>query len=54
MGVGPQAADQFAADRYVAALREQLDEATFEAARAEGREMSLEEAVAYALDEDAK
>ncbi|NIO72250.1 MAG: hypothetical protein GTN71_25300, partial [Anaerolineae bacterium] len=47
-------ADQSAVDRYVAALREQLDEATFEAARAEGRAMSLEEAVAYALDEDAK
>ena len=54
MGVGPQPADQSAADRYVAAVREQLDEATFEAARAEGRAMSQEEAVAYALDENAK
>ena len=34
--------------------REQLDEATFEAARAAGRAMSLEEAVGYALGEDAK
>jgi non-specific serine/threonine protein kinase len=54
MEVEPQAGDQLAADRYVTALREQLDEATFEAARAEGRAMSLEEAVAYALGEDAK
>ena len=54
MGVGPQPADQFAVDRYVAAVREQLDEATFEAARAAGRAMSLEEAVAYALGEDAE
>jgi hypothetical protein len=30
-----------------------LDQATFEAAWAEGRPMSLEEAIAYALGEDA-
>jgi predicted ATPase/DNA-binding CsgD family transcriptional regulator len=54
MGVGLQPADQLEADRYVAAVREQLDGATFEAAWAAGRAMSLEEAVAYALGEDAK
>jgi tetratricopeptide (TPR) repeat protein len=54
MGVGLQPADQLEADRYVAAVRKQLDGAAFEAARAEGRAMSLEEAVAYALGEDAK
>jgi len=32
-----------------AAVREQLDEAAFEAAWGKGRAMSLEEAVAYAL-----
>ena len=54
MGVGLQPADQAEADRYVAAVRERLDEGTFEAAWAEGRAMSLEEAVAYALSEDAQ
>jgi non-specific serine/threonine protein kinase len=54
MGVQPQPSDQFVVDRYVAAVREQLDEATFEAARAAGRAMSLEEAIACALGEDAK
>jgi non-specific serine/threonine protein kinase len=53
MGLGLQPADQFEIDRYEAAAREQLDEATFEAAWAEGRAMTLEEAVAYALGEDA-
>ena len=38
-------------DRVVAAVRAQLDEAAFEAAWAEGRAMSLEQAVAYALEE---
>jgi tetratricopeptide (TPR) repeat protein len=54
MGVQPQPADQLEIDRYVTAVREQLDEVTFWAARAAGRAMSLEEAVAYALDEDAE
>jgi non-specific serine/threonine protein kinase len=52
MGVRPQSSDQSEIDRIVAAVREQLDEAAFEAARAAGRAMSLEEAVAYALGED--
>ncbi len=37
-------------DRITAATRAELDEATFEAAWAEGRAMSLEQAVAYALE----
>jgi predicted ATPase/DNA-binding CsgD family transcriptional regulator len=48
-GMVPQAGDQFEIERYEASVREQLDEAAFEAAWAEGRAMSLEEAVAYAL-----
>jgi tetratricopeptide (TPR) repeat protein len=36
---------------YVAAVRGELDEAAFAAAWAEGQAMSLEQAVAYALDE---
>jgi len=37
-------------DRYVAAARAQLDEATFAAAWAQGRAMTLDQAVAYALE----
>jgi non-specific serine/threonine protein kinase len=44
-------ADRADFDHHVAVTRAQLDEATFEAAWANGRAMSLEEAVAYALDE---
>jgi tetratricopeptide (TPR) repeat protein len=54
IGVGLQPADKLEVDRYRAAVRERLDEVAFEAARAAGRAMSLEEAVAYALGEDAK
>jgi tetratricopeptide (TPR) repeat protein len=49
MGIGQQAGDQSEVDRYVAAAREQLDEATFEATWAKGRAMSLEQAIEYAL-----
>jgi hypothetical protein len=38
-------------DHDVAAVRAQLDDATFAAAWAEGQAMSLEQAVAYALAE---
>jgi predicted ATPase/DNA-binding CsgD family transcriptional regulator len=41
--------DQVEHDRYVAAARAQLDEATFAAAWAEGQAMTMEEAIAYAL-----
>jgi len=54
IGVGLQPADKLEVDRYRVAVREQLDDATFEAARAAGRAMSVEKAVAYALGEDAE
>ena len=38
-------------DSTAAALRAQLDEATFNAAWEEGRQMTLEQAVEYALEE---
>jgi tetratricopeptide (TPR) repeat protein len=41
--------DQIQHDRNVAAVRAQLDEATFAAVWAEGRAMTLEQAVDYAL-----
>ena len=53
MGVGLQAADQPEVDRYVAAVRPQLDAAQFERAWAEGRAMSLEQAMACALGVEA-
>jgi predicted ATPase/class 3 adenylate cyclase len=49
MGLVPQAGDQVEIERNVAFTREQLDEAAFEAAWSQGRAMSFEEAVAYAL-----
>jgi predicted ATPase len=49
MGIGLQAGDWRDIERYVAAAREQLDEATFEAAWSEGRGMTLDEAIALAL-----
>jgi predicted ATPase/Tfp pilus assembly protein PilF len=44
--------DQFEFDRYVAAVRAQLDEAIFAAAWAAGRALTLEQAVAEALAGD--
>ena len=35
---------------YLAAVRSQLDEASWEEAWAEGRDMSFEEAVSYAME----
>jgi non-specific serine/threonine protein kinase len=52
MGVAQQPVDQVEIDRYLADAREQLDEAAFQAAWEEGRAMSLEEAVGYALGRD--
>jgi hypothetical protein len=52
MGFGHQIADQHEIAKYIADVRAQLDEATFEAAYAEGQAMTLEEAVAYALSDD--
>jgi hypothetical protein len=45
--------DQIEYDHIVAAIRAQLDEATFAAAWAEGRQMTLDEAIAEALAESA-
>jgi non-specific serine/threonine protein kinase len=50
IGVGPQPADVPEYERYIAAVRAQLDESAFEAALAEGRAMTVEQAVAYALE----
>lgn len=52
MGLVIQAADQFEIERYKAMVCEQLDEARFEKAMSEGRELSLEEAVVYALGKE--
>src|SRR5262249_2904979 len=40
-------------DRHIAALREVLDPSMFDTAWEEGRAMTLEEAIAYAMEEDA-
>ncbi len=45
----PQPSDKPEYDRSIAAVRAQLDEATFGRAWAEGRAMSLEQAVASVL-----
>jgi hypothetical protein len=52
MGFGLQAADQSEIAQYAVATREQLSEAAFDAAWSEGRAMSLDEAVAYAMGND--
>ena len=49
IGLSPIARSGY--DRDIAVARAQLDEATFAAAEAEGRAMTLEQAIAYALDE---
>ncbi len=50
-GFRPQISDLPDYERAEAAIHEQLGEEAFEAAQARGRAMSLEEAVAYALDD---
>ena len=52
LGASLQPADKIEIDRYLDDVRAQLDEKTFEKAWAEGRAMSLEGAVALALDEN--
>lgn len=44
------AVDRAEGDRQVTAIRAQLDEATFAAAWEEGREMTMEQAIEYALE----
>jgi tetratricopeptide (TPR) repeat protein len=48
INAGLDFADQRAYERYVASTRAHLGEEAWEAARAEGRSMSMEEAIAYA------
>lgn len=50
MGVGLQVGDQPEYARDLAFVRAQLDAATFKTAWAEGRAMTLEQAIAYALE----
>jgi hypothetical protein len=52
IGALPNAAPRLEFHRTLAATRSQLDEAAFAAAWAEGRAMTLEQAIAYALKED--
>jgi predicted ATPase/DNA-binding CsgD family transcriptional regulator len=49
LGVSQQKGDQMETDRYIAAVRAQLDPTTFASAWARGRAMSLEEAIDLAL-----
>jgi DNA-binding NarL/FixJ family response regulator len=51
-GVSGPAHQQALCERYLAATRSRMDEATWETAFAEGRNMGLEEAVEYALSEE--
>jgi predicted ATPase/DNA-binding XRE family transcriptional regulator len=51
VGVGPEVRADY--DRYVVAARAQLDEASFMVAWAEGQAMSLEQVIAYALENEA-
>ena len=46
--------DRDQSERNPAALRTQLDPAAFDAAWAEGRAMTMEQAVAYALDDNSR
>lgn len=52
LGAGLQPADQFEIDRYVVDVKNKLDALSFEKAWAEGRLMSLDEAVAYAYEQN--
>jgi tetratricopeptide (TPR) repeat protein len=51
LGVKIQPADQIEIDRFLAAIHEQLDEEAFQEALAEGKGMSFDEAVSFALGE---
>jgi tetratricopeptide (TPR) repeat protein len=52
MGIDYQPTDLPEMAKYAADVRAQLDEATFEAAYAEGKAMTLEQALVYALEEE--
>jgi non-specific serine/threonine protein kinase len=51
MGIYYQPGDQPVIDKYIADVRAQLDEDTFETAWAEGQAMTLKQAVTYALSD---
>jgi tetratricopeptide (TPR) repeat protein len=53
MGAFQQPGDTPEYDRIIASVREHLDSAAFDAAWAEGRKMTLEQAIVYALEERA-
>jgi hypothetical protein len=53
-GTGLKWSDQFELDHYENALHQQLDKETFDTAYAEGRAMSLEEAMACAMGQQTK
>jgi tetratricopeptide (TPR) repeat protein len=52
MGAFHQPTDKPEIDRIIAEVRAQLDEATFQTAWSEGQQMTLEQAMANALEED--
>jgi non-specific serine/threonine protein kinase len=52
MGLGLQPTDQAEIDRFEAAVRAQLSEEAYQSAWTKGQAMSLEQAVAYALEEE--
>jgi hypothetical protein len=51
MGLGLQPADQPEIDRFEAAVREQLGIGAFKSSWTKGQAMSLEQAIAFALEE---
>jgi non-specific serine/threonine protein kinase len=53
LGAKLQPADQIEVDQYLVVIQEQLDEKSFENALAEGRAMSFEQAISFALEERA-
>ena len=52
MGASIKPQDKFEIDRFEEAVRKQLGETEFIRAWAEGRALSFDDAVAYALEED--
>jgi tetratricopeptide (TPR) repeat protein len=53
MGTIPEPRERALQEPYLAAARSQLDEAVWQQAWAQGRAMTLEEAISYALEEEA-
>ncbi len=52
MGITPEPWESALQEPYLAAARSRLDEAAWQKAWTDGRAMTLEDAVAYALEED--